>query len=265
MAERQHPRWSLAGLRALLEGSSWPVFVRAVLVASLLFQLLVAYRSQGFYNCDEHFQILEFMGLKLGTSQPSDLPWEFRAEIRSWLQPALYYPFAKLFFALGGEEPLRLAWFLRTLSALVSWASLYALGRCLPRFSTDGPARRWTLLALHFFYLVPTLGVRTSSENFSQAFVLFGLAALVEPGRFGTSLYPAAGESSAEAREPARVSWLTPSLWLAGASFGLSFLARYQSAALVAGCCVWFFVFGRARRALVLGVGGGLVLAMAFG
>ncbi|HEY3500150.1 MAG TPA: hypothetical protein VGK73_35915, partial [Polyangiaceae bacterium] len=47
--------------------------------------------------------------------------------------------------------------------------------------------------------------------------------------------------------------------------FGLSFLARYQSAALVAGCCVWFFVFGRARRALVLGVGGGLVLAMAFG
>lgn len=247
---------------------SWSAFTRRVLAASLLFQLIVAYRSQGFYNCDEHFQILEFMGLKLGTTAPLELPWEFRAEIRPWLQPAFYYPFAKLFFALGGEEPFRLAWLLRTLSALVSWASLAAFSRCLPRFVEDGPVRRWTLLALHFFYLVPLLGVRTSSENFSHAFLLFGLAALIEPARLGPSLYPEPGVAGATplARpESHRVSWLTPSLWLAGVSFGLSFLARYQAAALVAGCCAWFWVYGRARRALVLGVGSGLVLTLLFG
>jgi hypothetical protein len=243
---------------------SWRRFFRVVLTASLVLELVVAYRSQGFYNCDEHFQILEFMGLKLGTTLPSDLPWEFRAEMRSWFQPALYYPFAKLFFALGGQEPFRLAWLLRTLSALVSWAALYAFSRCLPRFMPDGAVRRWTLVALHFFYLVPTLGVRTGSENFAQAFLLFGMAALIEPGRLGTSLYPdELGASGASAG--ARVRTFMPSLWLAGFAFGCSFLARFQAAALVGGCCLWFWVFGRARRAFATGVAGGLVLAFAIG
>ncbi|HSU42433.1 MAG TPA: hypothetical protein VLJ38_22780, partial [Polyangiaceae bacterium] len=236
------------------------------MAASLLLELLVAYRSQGFYNCDEHFQVLEFMGLKLGTTSPAELPWEFGAELRSWLQPALYYPFAKLFFALGGRDPFGLAWLLRTLSALVSFASLCAFGRCLRRFLPDGAVRRGTLLALNFFYLVPVLGVRTSSENFSQAFLLFGLAALVEPGRFGTSLYPplASGEER-DGRERAGVSWLMPSLWLAGACFGLAFLARYQAAALVAGGALWFLLRGRAPRAFALGAGGGLVLVLLLG
>jgi hypothetical protein len=259
---RRRPR--AARLRALFFDTSWDTFFRFVLTASLLLELVVAYRSQGFYDCDEHFQILEFMGLKLGTALPSDLPWEFRAEMRSWFQPALYYPFAKLFFALGGQEPFRLAWLLRTLSALVSWSALYVFSRCLPRFLPDGAVRRWTLVSLHFFYLVPTLGVRTGSENFSQAFLLFGIGALIEPGRLGTSLYPDALEAS-RARDGARLSGLTPSLWLAGLAFGLAYLARFQAAALVAGCCVWFWVFGPRRRAFLLGVGGGLALAFALG
>ena len=53
------------------------------MAASLLLELLVAYRSQGFYNCDEHFQVLEFLGLKLGMTRPAELAWEFRAEVRS--------------------------------------------------------------------------------------------------------------------------------------------------------------------------------------
>jgi Alg9-like mannosyltransferase family len=255
-----------ARCRAWLLDSSWTAFFRGVIAASLLLKLVVAYRSLGFYNCDEHFQILEFMGLKLGTTAPADLAWEFHAEVRSWLQPALYYPFAKLFFALGGQDPLRLAWLLRTLSALLSWASLCAFGRSLPRFIRDGIVRRATLLALNFFYLVPTLGVRTSSENFSQAFLLFGLAALVEPGRFGASLYPSAPDDvPAGVAEASVVSPLMPSLWLAGMSFGLAFLARYQAAVLVAGAAAWFLVHGRARRAFALGAGSGFVLVLALG
>lgn len=243
----------------------WKDFFRAVALASLLLELVVAYRSQGFYNCDEHFQVLEFLGLKLGLTAPSDLAWEYGAELRSWLQPALYYPFAKAFFALGGRDPFGLAWLLRTLSALVSCAALAAFGRTLPRFLSDGAVRRATWLGLNFFYLVPTLAVRTSSENFSQVFLLFGLATLIEPGRLGASLYPYPAPGLAGEVLPGMPSWRTPSLWVAGACFGLSFLARYQAAALVGGAIAWFCVYGRSRRSLLVGAGGGLVLVLALG
>jgi phosphatidylinositol glycan class B len=251
-------------MTARIMALSWDAFFRRVVVASLLLHLLVAYRSQGFYSCDEHYQTLEFMNFKLGGIAAGDLPWEFRAHIRPWLQPAFYLPFAKLFGLLGVEEPFRMAWLLRSVSGLLSWAALVAFGRCLPRLVLNEPIRRATLLAIHFFYLVPMLGVRTSSENFSQAFLLFGLALLIEPGRLGTSLHAGAGEQPGAANgRPARWSFL--SVWLAGAALGLSFLARYQSAALVFGCCLWFLVYGRERRAFALNGGAAFVLVMALG
>jgi GPI mannosyltransferase 3 len=244
-------------LRALLLDTSWAAFAKWVALGSLLFHLLVAYRSQGFYQCDEHFQVVEFVSLKLGWSAPADLPWEYGARGRSWLQPALFYPFARAFVAAGFEDPLGLAWLLRTLSALLGWAGLCAMARCLPRFLEDGTTRRCTLLAVNFFYLVPLLDARTSGENFSQAFALFALALLVAPGRLGAALYPSDEGGQLRAFEPAA--------WLAGTCFGLSFLSRYQAGALVMGCCLWFLVYGRSRLSLVVSTGGGLLVTLLAG
>ena len=59
-----------------------------VVVAVLLF-LTAAFFSYGYHHFDEHFQILEFAGLKLGLTSPEVLPWEYQRQMRPTLHPWL--------------------------------------------------------------------------------------------------------------------------------------------------------------------------------
>lgn len=245
--------------RAWFERAPYPTLFRRVVVASLLLHGLAAFRSEGFYHCDEHYQIVEFVAAKLGLTPVSALTWDHHAHIRPWFQPAVYYPFMRGFFALGIREPLTLMLCLRLLTALLGWSALVAFSRTLPRFFADGVVRRCTLLALHFFHLVPMLSARTSSENFAQIFLLLALAWLVEPGRLGPSLYPAPGLTRKSAR------WVEPAWWLAGLAFGFSFLSRYQAALFVFGAGLWFLVYSRAKLRFLLSTGCGFVVAVALG
>ena len=65
--------------------------------------ILTAWFSNTFYFPDEHYQVLEFMGLKLGITPAAELPWEFEARIRPWLQPLLYFLIARPLMALEAE------------------------------------------------------------------------------------------------------------------------------------------------------------------
>ena len=66
-----------------------------------------------------------------------------------------------------------------TVSAVVAWLAILAFAKCLAVWFADGGVRRGVLLCANFFYFVPHLDSRTSGENFSQAFVLLALAAVV--------------------------------------------------------------------------------------
>lgn len=48
---------------------------------------ITALFSVGAYHADEHYQILEFAGLKLGLTSAENLPWEFHYQMRQTLQP----------------------------------------------------------------------------------------------------------------------------------------------------------------------------------
>src|SRR5256885_638741 len=63
--------------------------------------LITAWFSNTFYFPDEHYQVLEFAGHKLGITPVSALPWEFSARIRPWFQPLVYFGIAKPLLALG--------------------------------------------------------------------------------------------------------------------------------------------------------------------
>ncbi len=232
---------------------SWRDFLLGTLAVSLALHLVVAYRSQGFYQCDEHYQVLEFLGTKLGSSSVEKLPWEYAARLRSWLLPALFLAPAQGATLLGMRDPFSLAWLLRTLAALVSFAGLVAVSRCLPSWLRDGAARRVTLLGLHFFYWVPVLSSRTSSENLGQAFFLLGLGALLGAPPVEPALSAA----------PRRISALASTT--AGALFGLAFLARYQVAFLIAGACAWLWLHAPRRLPLAACVTAGFLLALGFG
>lgn len=234
----------------------WATLCRRVALVSLVLHVLVAVRSDGFYHCDEHYQVIEFVASKVGITPVSSLAWEYGEHMRPWFQPAVYYPFVRAFLALGITEPFTIALLLRVLTALLGWSALVAFARTLPHFFPEGAARRSTLLALHFFHLVPMLSVRTSSENFAQIFLLFGLTLLVDPGRLGPSLYLTASA-------PAR--WLEPVWLLAGVALGFSFLARYQAALFVVGVGLWFLVYGREKLRFLLAASVGFLAAVALG
>src|SRR5512138_4827 len=94
---------------------------------SALALLVTTWFAVGYSHPDEHFQILEFAGLKLGRNVPSNLPWEYHVQMRSAFQPAIVvwvHDFLKIF---GSDNPFTLAFILRVLSAGLAFLSMLLL------------------------------------------------------------------------------------------------------------------------------------------
>ncbi|HEY0266715.1 MAG TPA: hypothetical protein VGC16_08190, partial [Rhizomicrobium sp.] len=196
--------------------------------------------SDLFYFPDEHYQILELMGFKLGITRAGDLPWEFGARIRPWTQPLIYYAVARPLMWLGVKDMFVIVFLLRLLTGLFSLAALAVFVRAVLPTIEGEDEKHWFLRYLPLFGFLPYLFVRTASETFSAAFFAWGLAMALGP------------------RSPRR-------LVLAGLLCGLAFECRYQTGLLGLGLFAWLAVIARARfAALAAFVGGGLV-AVALG
>jgi len=93
--------------------------------------VVTAWFSNTFYFPDEHYQILEFMGHKLGITSAQDLPWEFEARIRPWLQPFLYYLITWPLMALGVTDMFAITFILRLVTGLFSVFALAVFARAI--------------------------------------------------------------------------------------------------------------------------------------
>lgn len=80
-------------------------FLKRWMILSAIIHLLAAVFSSGFYQYDEHFQVLEFLSYLQGRSSGSELPWEFQNQIRSWTQPMAYFGLSKILFQIGVTSP----------------------------------------------------------------------------------------------------------------------------------------------------------------
>jgi len=202
--------------------------------------LVTAWFSETFYFPDEHYQVLEFMSYRLGVTGAADLPWEFSARIRPWLQPLLYFLIAKPLFLLGVKDMFTIAFVLRLATGAFSLTALAVFARSVLATIEGEEEKRAFLRYLPLFGFLPYLFVRTSSESFSAAFLALGAGLVM-------------GDKTA-----ARLA-------LAGLFCGLAFESRYQTGLLGLGLFVWLGVIGRARfPALTAFLGGGLV-ALALG
>jgi len=211
----------------------------------LLLILVAAVRSEGFHHPDEHFQVLEFAGAKLGRTPWSALPWEHRYQMRPWLQPGLYTLGARGLTALGVDDPFAWAFAFRLFSGLLAWLGLVGLALCSGRWFSEPAARRIAIRALVLTYFVPYLAVRTSAESLSTSCVVLALSVIVLRG------------------DAAR-----PGLAVAtGALLGLACALRYPTGVVVASIFAWLVLVGRApaRRLgwILLGMGSVLALALA--
>ena len=207
----------------------------------LLVHLVTATFSYGIFHCDEHFQIIEFIGYKLGWVPASGLAWEFESQIRPWLQPLLFFIPVKALMGAGMTNPLTLELVLRLLSGLLGWGSLAILSRTLFSFLGRTQKAFWITLLFSSFYFLPQFHVRTSSESMSTAFLMLAFAQCLNPQL-----------------NPARFT-------LVGFLLGLSFEARYQTAIAGLGLALWLFFTTRQKlQCAVFGTLGG-VSAMVLG
>ena len=210
------------------------LLILAVVVA------VTAWFSDLFYFPDEHYQVLEFMSYKLGITRAADLPWEFRAGIRPFFQPLVYFLIAKPLIALGLTDMFTITFVLRLATGLFSLAALALFARAVLPTIEDEEERRAFVRYLPWFGFLPYLFVRTASETFSAAFFAMGLAV-------------ALGEKSVRR------------LALAGLFCGLAFESRYQTGLLGLGLFAWLAVVARVRLSGLMAFIGGGLLALAIG
>lgn len=221
------------------------------LALGLAFTVAAAVASDSVFQVDEHFQVVEFAGLKLGVTPASALPWEHAARIRPWMQPGAFTWLARGLGAAGVEDPFVLMRAFRLASGLLSWAALAALLLAVRTWLPSARWRRVAYLSLALPYFVPYLAARVSSESGSTTFLVLALAAL---------LPLATGAAGTTGGALSRRRWVA-----AGVALGFAFEFRYQAGVAVAGLLLWVLVHDRDRWRSLATLAAGMAAPIALG
>lgn len=211
------------------------------MLSGLACYLLVAVRSSGFIQADEHYQIIEFANYKLGLLSANKLAWEFKAQVRPGLQPLLCLLAFKFFGLWGITDGYKLAFLLRAVTACLS---VFVITYFTHAFKYEINRKLWPyyILFSYFLWFLPYINVRFSSECWSGLMLMLALANL----RKGTN------ESSLS-------KYVT-----IGVLMGLSILFRYQSGLFVLGLIFWitFVDNGKFKGAAITGATTFLILCL---
>ncbi len=196
---------------------------------SLVLHLLAAVFSEGYYHWDEHFQIYEFLGYKLGITPTADLPIEFAEKIRPWLQIWILWVITQFMKLIRIQDPFQWAFAFRLISAILGWFSIVVLAQCTPLWIKNVRWQKTALIGLATFWYLPALHARVSSENWGGSVFWIGLG-----------LY-----------------FLTQKSFRSrlgiGILFGLAFEFRYQMGIMIAGFWAWLLFFDTTRLSKKIG------------
>lgn len=189
---------------------------RNVYILCVVSLLITSIFSIGYHHVDEHFQLLEFAGYKLGLNTLDNLPWEYSSQLRPTLQPTLVVICYQLLDFIGINNPYYITLFLRLLSAALAFFCMHLLYKVYQNKISSSPLAKWFLLLSFLLWITMYNGVRFSSENWSGAFFVLGFCYYFL------------------ATKRKLFFFLT-----LGILFGFSFLFRYQSGFLIAGFVGW--------------------------
>lgn len=204
-----------------------------IIFTGLIVFIVTAIFSHGYFHPDEHYQILEFAGYKLGFSQASDLPWEYAARIRPALQPTIAYLAVKLLNTFSIFDPFACALILRLITAFLFWLVITKL--CL-YFLNDFESvigRKMYLLINYFLWFIPFISVRFSSEAYSSI-SFFGAVYLI-----------------LKSKEYSGVKSIVY-LLIAGLLLGFSFYFRFQMGFAIIGLGLWLLIIDRIKLFKIL-------------
>jgi GPI mannosyltransferase 3 len=205
-----------------------------IYLLSILTLFVAACFSSGYYHFDEHFQILEFAGLKLNMTVAANLPWEYTYQMRPAIQPAIVVVLYKIFITFGINSPFTIAFVLRILSAVVSFTGMFLIYKAFCKSIIDDTFKLWFSLLSFFLWFMIYENVRFSSENWSGSIFLIAFALLYTNQSKGKRFF-----------------------FSIGLLLGLSFLFRYQTGLLIAGLVLWHLLIKRSIKNtifLILGI-----------
>ena len=194
-----------------------------ILLAALVVYLTCAVFSSGFYYPDEHFQILEFAKWKMGQNTPLAMAWEHESMIRPSLQPVIAMMIIRPCQWLGMQNPFHQVMLLRVLTSLIMLYCMHVFVKAAGRW-VNPEHRNGLLAATLFFWLMPMISARFSSETLSTACMLLLLARMLN-----TEL-PSLREAA----------------WM-GIVAALGFEFRYQMAFAFIGILLWILIIGKYR------------------
>lgn len=211
-------------------------------IASLIGLLITSFFSVGYHHPDEHYQILEFAGLKLGLTEAVNLPWEYHFQIRPTAQPAFVVFLSKGLGILGITSPFTIAWILRILSSVFAFFVMKKMYETFKETVQSATLKHFFLLFSMLLWFNFYLGSHFSSENWSG--LLFVLA---------FTLYHS---------KEYKTSWFYLVL---GLLMGTSFIFRYQAGLLIAGFVGWILFIKKDHFSSVLEMVSGILIMAGVG
>lgn len=197
---------------------------KQVFIFSAIALFIASIFSLGYHHFDEHFQLLEFGAYQLGLNKAENLPWEFHKQMRPAFQPSIVYLVHSFWSVLGVNSPFFIAFFLRLLTAILTFISLKKLYSVYKDQFSDPKLQKWFLFFSFLLWFGIYNGVRFSSENWSG--LLFVL---------GFSNYFSSPNKNIK------------SLFFVGLLFGFSFISRYQASFLIFGFGMWLLIIKKER------------------
>ena len=223
---------ALDSLREQLPGFRLGLFV----AAAVTIHLIAAWCNGGFLTADEHYQIIEFAQYKLGRQSPAGLAWEFAETMRPALQPWMAAGAIRLGEAIGIASPFVIAFALRAASALLAlWVSFELCARTC-RAVANRALKLLALWVAFFFWLMPTVHARFSSENWGAALLVAGLCLMMD---------------AADAWPAQRTRGVLLAVG-AGLAWSAAFYCRFQLGIAIAGAGLWMLMIRRSPLTLLL-------------
>jgi phosphatidylinositol glycan class B len=204
--------------------------------------IITAWFSVGYNQFDEHFQILEFAGLKLGITEKANLPWEYQCMMRPALQPLVVYCIYKAIAVTGVTSPFIMAFFIRLFSAILTLVSIHLVIRLYAPGISNRKLLYAFLILSFFLWFVPYNSVRFASETVAGRVFLIGLAWFFLRKKLNGFDY-----------------------LITGLLLGVSFITRYQVAFMILGFAAWLAFIQKAGFRNLLLFTTGIILATALG
>ena len=196
---------------------------------------LTAIFSVGYFQHDEHFQILEFASLKTQVTTADVLPWEYRGQIRPAIQVALTFILIKIYHLWHIDSPFNQILLLRIVTGLFSFGVIYFLYQTLlPQIRSKN--KTYFLLLSFLIFFIPYVAVRFSSETWSGNFFILGLALTIK--------YYDSEKNIVKFNHNL----------LIGLILGLSFAFRFQTGLLILGLLFWLLFIKRSSLKNIFGI-----------